>query len=412
MKITKLGEIALKAAEQLSIIDSETKNKALLTAAEDLVLYENEILAANKIDIENAKEKGLSTALIDRLLLTPERIKSMAKGLVEISKEPDPVGKTLEEFCPKNKLKIKKISVALGVIGIIYEARPNVTADAAAICIKSGNSVILRGGKEAINSNKAIAKILSNAFCKAGLLKGAVNLIEDTSRSSATELMNLKALSVIIPRGGASLIKHTLENSKVPVIETGTGNCHAYVDSFADLTMAKNIVVNAKCSRPSVCNALETLLVHEDIANEFLPFLYDGLKEYDCKIIGCDKTCEILPNAKKAEEEDYMYEALDYVLSVKVVKNIEDAVKHIKKYSSNHSECIITNNKDNADYFTKVIDSAAVYVNASTRFTDGGEFGFGAEIGISTQKMHVRGPMGAKHLVSYKYIINGEGQTR
>ena len=224
--------------------------------------------------------------------------------------------------------------------------------------------------------------------------------------------MNLKALSVIIPRGGASLIKHTLENSKVPVIETGTGKCHAYVDSFADLTMAKNIVVNAKCSRPSVCNALETLLVHEDIANEFLPFLYDGLKKYDCKIIGCDKTCEILPDAKKAEEEDYMYEALDYVLSVKVVKNIEDAVKHIKKYSSNHSECIITNNKDNADYFTKVIDSAAVYVNASTRFTDGGEFGFGAEIGISTQKMHVRGPMGAKHLVSYKYIINGEGQTR
>lgn len=412
MDILKMGEVAKEAAKILALKSGEEKAKALNCAADALVYYKDDILKANELDLQNGKEKGLSASLLDRLMLNEDRISGIANSLKEIAKEDDPVGKILESDVRPNGLKINKISVPLGVIGIIYEARPNVTADAAAICLKSGNAAILRGGKEAINSNMAIAKVLSEAFTKAGLPEGTVQLITDTSRESATALMNLRALSVIIPRGGASLIKHTLENSKVPVIETGTGNCHCFVDKTCDKEMAKKIVVNAKCSRPSVCNALETLLVEEDIAKEFLPFVYEGLKEYNCKILGCEKTVDILPNAVLATEEDYMYEALDYSLSVKVVKNVDEAIAHIQKYSSGHSECIVTESHENAGKFIKQIDSAAVYVNASTRFTDGGEFGFGAEIGISTQKMHVRGPMGAKHLVSFKYVILGEGQTR
>ncbi len=407
-----MGEKAKSAAKQLALIDAQTKSDALVLAADALVENQAQILSANEIDIKNGKEKGLSDSLIDRLRLTEERIKGIASSLKEIAEEEDPVNKILEKIERPNGLKINKVSVPLGVVGIIYEARPNVTADAAAICLKSGNAAILRGGKEAINSNIAIADILSKAFTAAGLPEGTIQLITDTSRESATALMNLRALSVIIPRGGASLIKHTLENSKVPVIETGTGNCHCFVDSTADMDMAKKIVVNAKCSRPSVCNALETLLVEAGVAKTFLPFVYEGLKEYNCRILGCEKTVEILPDAVLATEEDYMYEALDYQLSVKVVKNIDEAIAHIQKYSSGHSECIVTDSNHNAGRFIKEIDSAAVYVNASTRFTDGGEFGFGAEIGISTQKMHVRGPMGAKHLTSFKYVILGEGQTR
>lgn len=412
MDILKMGEVAKLAAKELALKTAEEKSKALNMAAEALIEHSDDIIKANEIDINNGKEKGLSASLIDRLMLNADRIKAIANSLKEIANEEDPVGKILESDVRPNRLKINKISVPLGVVGIIYEARPNVTADAAAICLKSGNAAILRGGKEAINSNIAIAKVLNDAFINAGLPNGTIQLITDTTRESATALMNLRALSVIIPRGGAALIKHTLENSKVPVIETGTGNCHCFVDSTADLNMAKKIVVNAKCSRPSVCNALETLLVEEGIAKEFLPLCYEGLKEYNCKILGCAKTVEILNDATLACEEDYMYEALDYSLSVKVVKNIDEAIAHIQKYSSGHSECIVTESHENAGKFIKQIDSAAVYVNASTRFTDGGEFGFGAEIGISTQKMHVRGPMGAKHLVSFKYVILGEGQTR
>ena len=412
MDILKMGEVAKLAAKELALKTAEEKSKALNMAAEALIEHSDDIIKANEIDIKNGKEKGLSASLIDRLMLNGDRIKAIANSLKEIANEEDPVGKILESDIRPNRLKINKISVPLGVVGIIYEARPNVTADAAAICLKSGNAAILRGGKEAINSNIAIAKVLNDAFISAGLPNGTIQLITDTSRESATALMNLRALSVIIPRGGAALIKHTLENSKVPVIETGTGNCHCFVDSTADLNMAKKIVVNAKCSRPSVCNALETLLVEENIAKEFLPLCYEGLKEYNCKILGCAKTVEILSDATLASEEDYMYEALDYSLSIKVVKNTDEAIAHIQKYSSGHSECIVTESHENAGKFIKQIDSAAVYVNASTRFTDGGEFGFGAEIGISTQKMHVRGPMGAKHLVSFKYVILGEGQTR
>ena len=412
MDIIKMGEEAVLASKSLALISSEKKSEALIYAAEQLTENAEKIIEANKIDVSNAKDKGLSNSIIDRLTLNYERIVSISAALKDIALEDNPVGKTLETINRPNGLIIKKVTVPLGVVGIIYEARPNVTADAAAICIKSGNAAILRGGKEAINSNKAISDILKDAFYSKGLPYNSIQLITDTSRESATALMNLKALNVIIPRGGASLIKHTLENSKVPVIETGTGNCHLFVDNDCDLSMAKDIVVNAKCSRPSVCNALETLLVHKNIAKEFLPFLYNGLKEYDCKILGCEKTVEILPNAIKATEQDYMYEALDYSLSVKVVEDIDQAIKHIQKYSSGHSECIVSKNQENIEKFTSEIDSAAVYVNASTRFTDGGEFGFGAEIGISTQKMHVRGPMGAKHLVSFKYIILGEGQIR
>ena len=412
MDILAMGQKAKNAAKILALKDGAAKNKALLAAADQLVKNSLKIIKANEIDMENGKKSGLTASLLDRLALDEKRIKGIADGLREVASEEEPVGRVLERFTPKNGLKISKVSVPLGVIGIIYEARPNVTADAAAICLKSGNAAILRGGKEAINSNIAIADILSEAFVSAGLPDGTVQLIHDTSRDSATALMNLHDLSVIIPRGGASLIKHTLENSKVPVIETGTGNCHAFVDAAADLDMACRIVVNAKCSRPSVCNALETLLVHSAVAEKFLPMLCEGLSEYGCKIKGCPRTLSIIGEDEPATEWDYENEFLDYILAVKVVDSLDEALEHIARYSSGHSDCIITEDAHNAERFKNEVDSAAVYVNASTRFTDGGEFGFGAEIGISTQKMHVRGPMGARHLVSFKYLIDGEGQIR
>ena len=332
--------------------------------------------------------------------------------LKEIASENDPVGETVEGITRPNGMRISKIRVPLGVVGIIYEARPNVTADAFGICVKAGNAVILRGGKEAICSNLAIMKVLKEAVKKSGLPEGTVDLVEDTSRNSATELMKLKYLDLLIPRGGASLIRATVENATVPVIETGVGNCHAYVDETADISMAVSIVENAKCSRPSVCNALETLLVHKNIAKEVLPLINKALKKHNTEIRGCKRTCEILKDALSASDEDYATEFLDYIIAVRVVDSLDEAMEHIRKYSTGHSECIITESYKNAERFVNELDAAALYVNASTRFTDGGQFGMGAEIGISTGKLHARGPMGIKDLTTVKFVIRGDGQIR
>ena len=352
--------------------------------------------------------------MIDRLRLNKERIDDIAQGVKEIIAMPDPVGKVLSGSKLSNGLDISKVTVPLGVIGIIFESRPNVTADAAALCLKAGNCVILRGGKEAINSNKAIVRVMREAINKAGLPEDCINLVEDTTRQSSIELMGLtEYLDVLIPRGGAGLIRAVVENAKVPVIETGVGNCHAFVDESADIKMATDIIYNAKTSRVSVCNALETMLIHENIADKALPAIYDKLKEKNVEIRGCEKTVAILGNTvKKATDDDYATEFLDYILAVKVVSTLEEAIDHIAMYSSGHSEVIITENFKNAEYFLNHVDSSAVYVNASTRFTDGGQFGLGAEIGISTQKLHARGPMGLENLVSTKYIIRGDGQIR
>jgi glutamate-5-semialdehyde dehydrogenase len=374
----------------------------------------DEILAANDKDIDYGREHGLSESLLDRLRLTAGRIEGMAKGIEDIVSLPDPCGEVVSGAVGTQELDIKCVRVPLGVIGIIYEARPNVTSDAAALCFKSGNVCILRGGKEAINSNKAIAAVLRNAAEAAGFTPDCISLIEDTTRASAEELMRLTGyLDVLIPRGGAGLIRSVVENAKVPVIETGTGNCHAFVDESADLTMAANIIFNAKTSRPSVCNALETMLIHRSIAETALPLIKARLDEKNTVIKGCEETVRILGDSVvPASEEDFVSEALDYVISCKVVADIDEALGHIEKYSTKHSECIITSDYANSQRFLREVDSAAVYVNASTRFTDGGVFGLGAEIGISTQKLHARGPMGLRQLTSIKYIISGNGQIR
>lgn len=408
----QLGVAAKKAAAVLATVSSSKKNKLLLLAADMLLQNSNTLIKENQKDIENALNSGLSAALIDRLRLTEQRIADMAVGLREIAGETDPVGETVEGITRPNGIRISKVRVPLGVVGIIYEARPNVTADAFGICLKSGNAVILRGGKEAIFSNLAIMKVLKDAVNKVGLPEGTVDLVEDTTRASATELMKLKYLDLLIPRGGAALIRATVENATVPVIETGVGNCHAFVDETADISMAVNIVENAKCQRPSVCNALETLLVHKNIAEKALPKINEALLKHNTEVRGCNKTCAILKNAIPATEEDYKTEFLDYVLAVKVVDSLEAAMEHIRLYSTGHSECIITENYTNAERFVNELDSAALYVNASTRFTDGGQFGMGAEIGISTGKLHARGPMGIKDLTTVKFIVRGNGQVR
>lgn len=413
LSVKELGKNAKEASRVLSVAKS-SKNEALKNIAKALTDNADFIIEANNIDIENGKENGLSDAMIDRLRLDKERIEGIAQGVREIIAMPDPVGKVLSGSKLENGLDISKVTVPLGVIGIIFESRPNVTADAAALCLKAGNCVILRGGKEAINSNKAIVKVMREAIEKAGLPQNCVNLVEDTTRQSSIQLMGLtEYLDVLIPRGGAGLIRAVVENAKVPVIETGVGNCHAFVDESADIEMAKNIIFNAKTSRVSVCNALETMLVHEKIADKALPAIYDKLKEKNVQIRGCEKTVAILGDTiTKASNDDYATEFLDYILAVKVVSSLDEAVDHIANYSSGHSETIITENYENAEYFLNHIDSSAVYVNASTRFTDGGQFGLGAEIGISTQKLHARGPMGLENLVSTKYIIRGNGQIR
>lgn len=403
-----------KQASRFLMNAGSKKDEVLLAVAKALRENREAIIKANNIDIENGKSAGLTDSLLDRLRLTDERIEGMASGVEQVAALADPVGRVLDGRTLKNGLQIEKVSVPMGVIAIIYEARPNVTSDAAALCLKAGSAVILRGGKEAINSNKAIAEVMRNAIEKAGFPRDCVALVEDTSRDSATELMQLSDyVDVLIPRGGAGLIKSVVNNAKVPVIETGVGNCHAYIDESADLEMAKNIIFNAKTSRPSVCNALETVLVHRNIAEKALPIFKAELDKKNVEIHGCDKTKEILgDDVIPATEEDYANEYLDYKIAVKVVDDIDDALDHIAKYSTGHSECIVTKDYDNANKFTMSVDSAAVYVNSSTRFTDGGEFGLGAEIGISTQKLHARGPMGLNELTSSKYIIKGNGQIR
>ena len=408
-----MGQNAKKASRVLMNAGAE-KDKALLAIAAALRTNSDAIIAANDIDIENGKAAGLTESLLDRLRLSKERIEGMAEGVEQVAAQNDPVGKIIEGRTLKNGLQIEKTTVPMGVIGIIFEARPNVTSDAAALCLKAGSAVILRGGKEAINSNKAIASVMRDAIEQAGLPRDCVALIEDTSRQSATELMQLTDyLDVLIPRGGAGLIRSVVSNARVPVIETGVGNCHVYVDKDADIEMAKNIVFNAKTSRPSVCNAIETVLIHKDIAEEALPVIKAALDEKNVEIRGCERTKAILGDCvKDATENDYAVEFLDFILAVRIVDSLDDALEHIARYSTGHSDCIVTDNYAAANTFTSSVDSAAVYVNASTRFTDGGEFGLGAEIGISTQKLHARGPMGLNELVSCKYIIRGNGQIR
>ncbi len=414
--MTTLEIMGAKAKEVARILATAgaLKDKALISIADALIENTDYILEENQKDLDAGKAAGLTNALLDRLALSPERIKGMAEGARQVAALPDPCGKVISGGKLKNGLEITKVTVPLGVIGIIYEARPNVTADSAVLCLKSGNAVILRGGKEAINSNKAVATVMRKAIEIAGLPADSVQLIEDTTRQSSIELMGLSDyLDVLIPRGGAGLIKATVENAKVPVIETGVGNCHVYVDEYADLNMAADIIYNAKTSRPSVCNAIETILVHSAVADKALPLIKAKLDEKNVELRGCEKTIEILGDSvKPATEEDYATEFLDYILAVKVVNCINCALSHIAKYSSGHSECIVTENYTNAEKFLNTVDAAAVYVNASTRFTDGGEFGLGAEIGISTQTLHARGPMGIAELTSMKFIIKGNGQTR
>jgi len=411
--IEMMGKKAKEVARTLATAGA-LKDKALISIADALIENTDYILEENAKDLEAGKANGLSNALLDRLALSPERIKGMADGARQVAALADPCGRVISGGKLKNGLEVTKVTVPLGVIGIIYEARPNVTADSAVLCLKSGNAVILRGGKEAINSNKAVATVMRKAIEIAGLPKDSVQLIEDTTRQSSIELMGLSDyLDVLIPRGGAGLIKATVENAKVPVIETGVGNCHVYVDEYADIDMAAEIIYNAKTSRPSVCNAIETILVHENIAAKALPIIKAKLDEKNVELRGCEKTIEILGDSVKlATEEDYATEYLDYILAVKVVGCINCALSHIAKYSSGHSECIVTENYTNAEKFLNTVDAAAVYVNASTRFTDGGEFGLGAEIGISTQKLHARGPMGINELTSMKFIVKGNGQVR
>lgn len=407
------GKKAKKAAFKLAVLSAEDKNRALFKLAKALEKSSGYILEENAKDIDEAKKNGMKPSLIDRLMLSGDRISAMAEGIRKIAALDDPVGEVISSVTRPNGLKISKVRVPLGVIGIIYEARPNVTADAAALTLKSGNACILRGGKDAINSNLAIIKVLTKAAEEAELPDGTFNLVEDTTRESSVALMRLnKYLDVIIPRGGAGLIRSVTENSTVPTIETGVGNCHVFVDESADLLMAKEIVINAKTSRPSVCNAEEKLLIHENAAESFLKLIIPALKEKNVTILGDEYVTKLYPEIEKATDEDWDEEYLDLKIAIKIVKDIDEAIDHINTHGTRHSESIITESYKNSEKFFDMIDAAAVYTNASTRFTDGGEFGFGAEIGISTQKLHARGPMGLKELTSTKYIIRGNGQIR
>jgi len=411
--LTTLGKSAKSAAQTLATLSTATKNAALLTMANALTENADFILAENEKDLANGRNAGMSESLLDRLALSAERIAAMADGIRQIAALPDPVGEVLHMTKRPNGLKIGKTRVPLGVIAIIYEARPNVTADAAALCLKAGNAVILRGGKEAINSNAAIERVMLQAAIAAGLPEGCMSLVKDTTRESATALMRLNDyVDVIIPRGGAGLIRAVVENATVPAIETGTGNCHVYVDNSADLKMAAEIVINAKTQRPSVCNAQEKLLVHRDVANEFLSTILPQLAEKGVEIRGGDCVRKIYPNAIPVTDDDWKTEYLDLVIAVRIVDSVDTAIAHINEHGSKHSEAIITSDYANSQKFLDQVDAAAVYVNASTRFTDGFEFGFGAEIGISTQKMHARGPMGLSELTTIKYVIYGNGQVR
>lgn len=412
-ELIRKGKNAKEASYILANLTTTDKDRALESMAKNLLENADNIIEENKKDLKKAVENGTSKAMLDRLSLDKSRIEGMADGLMQIINLKDPVGEVIGMWNRPNGLQIGQKRVPIGVIGIIYEARPNVTCDAAGLCLKSGNAVILRGGKEAINSNIAIIKALRQGLKEANITEDAVQLVEDTSREVATEMMKLNDyIDVLIPRGGAGLIKAVVNNATVPVIETGTGNCHIYIDSECDFEMAKNIVVNAKTSRPAVCNAAESLVIHEGVAEELLPILAQALRDKDVVLRGDKKAREIVKDMEEATGEDFYKEYLDYIMSVKVVKDIDEAIAHINKYNTGHSEAIVTKNYENSQKFLQRVDAAAVYVNASTRFTDGAEFGFGAEIGISTQKLHARGPMGLKELTTIKYIIFGNGQIR
>ena len=413
MTLTEMGRRAKDVSRVLNTLGSREKNMGLEEAARALLDSEEEILTGNREDYERAEAGGMSQGLLDRLKLTPARIQAMADGLLQVAALDDPVGEVLSMKLRPNGLQIGQKRVPLGVIGMIYEARPNVTADAFGLCFKSGNAVILKGGSDALQSNKAIVQALRTGLLRVGLPEESLQLIEDASRDTTKELMRLnRYIDVLIPRGGAGLIKTVVENSTIPVIETGTGNCHVYVDETADLKMALDIVFNSKTQRIGVCNACESLLVHRKIAEEFLPMLKKRLDEKNVEIRGDEGACAIVPDFVPATEEDWGKEYLDYILSLKIVDSVDEAISHINTYNTGHSESIVTSDYFNAQKFLNEVDAAAVYVNASTRFTDGDEFGFGAEIGISTQKLHARGPMGLKELTTTKYIIYGDGQIR
>ena len=411
--LQNMGQRAAATKVLLNRLTTEEKNKALLRAADALCSHCEEILAANREDMEAAQKNGMKEGLQDRLKLTEDRIRAMAEGLQQVAELPDCIGEVLEEFDRPNGMHLKKVRVPMGVIGIIYEGRPNVTADAFGLCFKTGNAAILKGGSAAIHSNIAIVRVLRTSLEQSGISADVLQLIEDTDRSVTVEFMKLKEyVDLLIPRGSAGLIRSVVENSTIPVIETGTGNCHVYVDKAADLDMAAKIVYNAKTQRIGVCNACESLVVHQDIRAAFLPKLAEILAPKSVELRGDERVREILPDCTAATEEDYGTEYLDYILSLKTVDSLEEAIEHVNRYSTRHSECIVTEDREAAEKFLNEIDAACVYWNVSTRFTDGFEFGFGAEIGISTQKLHARGPMGLKELTSYKYTIQGNGQVR
>lgn len=404
---------AKKASQILATVPTEKKNEALLKAAQFLTAEAGFIKTENKKDLDQAKENGLTSAMIDRLKLDDKRIQAMADGLKEIAELPDPVGRVISTKELPSKLELTKVSVPLGVIFMIYESRPNVTADASALCLKSGNATILRGGKEALNSNKAIASVLQKAYDAAGLPENSLQLIQVTNYEAITELLKLEGdINLVIPRGGYNLIQAVTSQSRIPVVKHDKGLCHTYIDKDADLKMAEEISVNAKAQRPGVCNAMETLLVHEALLKDFVPGLVQALEKAGVEVRGCEKVRQVCPNVKAAEDIDWETEYLDMILSVKAVKNLEEAVAHIREYGSGHSDAIITQNKEAAETFIREVDSSAVFHNASTRFNDGGQFGMGAEIGISTDKIHARGPMGLEELTSYKYVVRGTGQIR
>ena len=413
--LEEIGKRARKSQFEIARLSTDEKNKALVSVADALIAHTDEILNENEKDVKISRDNLVKESLIDRLTLTKGRIKDMAEGLIQISKLPDPINEELDEFSRPNGLSIHKVRVPIGVIGIIYESRPNVTADAFGLCFKASNVSILRGGKDAINSNKAIIEVIRNALSECGISKDSVILIEKTDREIATEFMKMnKYVDLLIPRGGAGLIRSVVENATIPVIETGTGNCHVFVDESADVNMALDIIVNAKTQRMGVCNAIESLIVHKNIAEKIVPLIYDKLSEKSVEIRACEKAISICPDLslEKATEEDYATEYLGPLISLKIVGDVTEAIEHVNKYTTHHSECIVTEYEENAEKFMNEVDAACVYVNASTRFTDGFEFGFGAEIGISTQKLHARGPMGLKELTSYKYKVYGNGQIR
>ena len=411
--ITEICKKAKAASVEMAKLSAETKNTALCIMANALEASTDKILAANKVDVEAAKAKGLKTALLDRLALDQRKIQAMARGLREVSALADPIGTIISSWTRPNGLIISQVRVPLGVVGIIYESRPDVTSDAAGICIKSGNAVILRGGSDALNSNVAIGEVLRDALAGTNVPVDAVQVVNSPERSVAEELMRMREyIDVLIPRGGADLIETVVEKSRIPVIETGTGNCHVYVEEDADLDKATPIVINAKCQRPGTCNAAEKLLVHSKIAERYLPIVIAALRKEGVEVRGDEETRKIVPDVKLATEQDWYTEYLDLIMGVKVVKDLDDAIRHINKYGTKHSDSILTINFDKALRFMREVDSAAVYWNASTRFTDGNQFGLGAEIGISTQKLHARGPMSVQHLTTTKYVILGDGQIR